>query len=157
MPGRGESIHAHDAFQLFGTVTTGAGRAGGAPPPSSRADPLAGLWARVAGRAPAGDEPAAVLVGIHPALAPLAPRMLATLNAAQSACGQGGAAAAPGGDAGGGPLEPETSGRRERLLPGDARTPGGRVHAARPAPVGAAAGASARERALLAARGRVDE
>ncbi len=128
VPGRGESVHAHDAFQLFGTVTTGAGRAGGSAAASSRSDPLAGLWARVAVEPPAGDEPAAVLVGIHPALAPLAPRMLATLNAVQSACGQGGAAAAPGGDAGGAvgaapSLEPETSG---------VSGAGGRAHAGRP-------------------------
>lgn len=129
VPGRGESVHAHDAFQLFGTVTTGAGRAGGSAAASSRSDPLAGLWARVAVEPPAGDEPAAVLVGIHPALAPLAPRMLATLNAVQSACGQGGAAAAPGGDAGGGvapSLEPETSGA------GSVFSAGGRAHAGRP-------------------------
>ena len=127
VPGRGESVHAHDAFQLFGTVTTGAGRAGGSAAASSRSDPLAGLWARVAVEPPAGEEPAAVLVGIHPALAPLAPRMLATLNAVQSACGQGGAAAAPGGDVSGGgaapSLEPETSG---------VSGAGGRAHAGRP-------------------------
>ncbi len=29
IPGRGESIGAHEGFQLFGTATTGAGRAGG--------------------------------------------------------------------------------------------------------------------------------
>ena len=129
MPGRGEGIHAHDAFRLFGTGSTGAGRVGGSAAASSRADPLAGLWARVAVEPPAGDEPAAVLVGIHPALAPLAPRMLATLNAAQSACGQGGAAAAPGGDAGGGaspPLEPDTSGAESVF------SAGGRAHAGRP-------------------------
>ena len=100
VPGRGESVLAAEGFQLFGTVTTGAGRAGGAAAAASRADPLAGLWARVAVEPPSGDEPAAVLVGVHPALAPLAPRMLATLNAVQGACGSGGAAAAPGGDSG---------------------------------------------------------
>ena len=98
VPGRGESVVAADGFQLFGTVTTGAGRAGGVGAAASRADPLAGLWARVAVEPPSGDEPAAVLVGVHPRLAPLARRMLATLNVAQIACGQGGAAhLAPGG------------------------------------------------------------
>ena len=35
--------------------------------------------------------------GVHPRLEPLAPAMLETLNVAQKMCGQGGAAAAPGG------------------------------------------------------------
>ena len=112
VPGRGESVLAAEGFQLFGTVTTGLGRAGGSAAAASRTDPLAGLWARVAVEPPSGDEPAAVLVGIHPGLAPLAPRMLATLNAVQSACGSSGAAAAPGGDSGeasaGGAKVPET-------------------------------------------------
>ena len=106
VPGRGESVAAADGFQLFGTVTTGAGRAGGGVAAASRADPLAGLWARVAVEPPSGDEPAAVLIGVHPRLAPLARRMLATLNVTQSACGQGGAAhIAPGGGAKGNDLD----------------------------------------------------
>ena len=52
VPGRGESIHAHDAFQLFGTVTTGAGRAGGSAAASSRADPSGGPLGQGRGRAP---------------------------------------------------------------------------------------------------------
>jgi midasin len=100
IPGRGESVVAAEGFQLFGTVTTGAGRSGGGAAANSRADPLAGLWARVAIEPPRGNEPAAVLIGAHPNLAPLAPRMLETLNLVQRMCGQGGAAAAPGGDAG---------------------------------------------------------
>ena len=106
VPGRGESVVAADGFQLFGTVTTGAGRAGGGVAAASRADPLAGLWARVAVEPPSGDEPAAVLIGVHPRLAPLSRRMLATLNVTQSACGQGGAAhLAPGGGAKGNDLD----------------------------------------------------
>lgn len=53
--------------------------------------------ARVAVEPLVGDEPAAVLCGMHPGLEPLAPAMLATLNTVQRMCGQGGAAAAPGG------------------------------------------------------------
>ena len=97
VPGRGESIPAAEGFQLFGTVTTGAGRSGGAIGASSRADPLAGLWARVAVEPPRGDEPSLVLTGAHPKLSALAPLMLKTLNCVQRMCGQGGATAAPGG------------------------------------------------------------
>ena len=97
VPGRGESVPAAEGFQLFGTVTVGGGRSGGGAAAGARADPLAGLWARVAVEPPSGDEPAAILVGMHPNLEPLAPAMLRTLNVAQRECGQGGAAAAPGG------------------------------------------------------------
>ena len=97
VPGRGESVPAAEGFQLFGTVTTGGGRSGGGAAAGARADPLAGLWARVAVEPPSGDEPAAVLVGMHPNLEPLAPAMLRTLNVVQRMCGQGGASAAPGG------------------------------------------------------------
>ena len=97
VPGRGESVPAAEGFQLFGTVTVGGGRSGGAVAAGARADPLAGLWARVAVEPPTGNEPMEVLVGVHPRLEPLAPAMLETLNVAQKMCGQGGAAAAPGG------------------------------------------------------------
>jgi hypothetical protein len=72
VPGRGESVPAADGFQLFGTVTTGGGRSGGSAAAGARADPLAGLWARVAVEPPVGFEPAAVglftpgcQIGIH--------------------------------------------------------------------------------------------
>ena len=97
VPGRGESVPAAEGFQLFGTVTVGGGRSGGAAAAGARADPLAGLWARVAVEPPTGNEPMEVLCGVHPRLEPLAPAMLETLNVAQRMCGQGGAAAAPGG------------------------------------------------------------
>ena len=73
VPGRGESVPAAEGFQLFGTVTTGGGRAGGSAAAGARADPLAGLWARVAVEPPLADEPAEILCGLHPGLKPLAP------------------------------------------------------------------------------------
>jgi midasin len=181
VPGRGESVAAADGFQLFGTVTTGAGRAGGGVAAASRADPLAGLWARVAVEPPSGDEPAAVLIGVHPRLAPLARRMLATLNVTQSECGQGGAAhLAPGGGAKGNDLdfdhvdatpgevsiERTTETSRIATAPSDsspstgfrdARVRRAAVHASRPAPVGAAVRAPAQKRALFASRGCLHE
>ena len=99
IPGRGESVVAAGGFQLFGTTTTGGGRAGGGAAANARADPLAGLWSRVALEPPRGDEPMEILRGMHPKLTPLAHGMLRTLNVAQRMCGQGGGAAAPGGDA----------------------------------------------------------
>ena len=108
VPGRGESVAAAEGFQLFGTVTVGGGRSGGSAAAGARADPLAGLWARVAVEPPAGDEPMEVLCGVHPRLTPLAPAMLDTLNVVQRMCGQGGAAAAPGG----------TKSSKARTLPG---------------------------------------
>ena len=55
VPGRGESVPAAEGFQLFGTVTVGGGRSGGAAAAGARADPLAGLWARVAKAGAAGN------------------------------------------------------------------------------------------------------
>ena len=97
VPGRAESVPAAEGFHLFGTVTTGGGRSGGSAAAGARADPLAGLWARVALEPPARDEPFQILVGMHPKLKPLAPAMLETLNVAQRICGQGGGALTPGG------------------------------------------------------------
>ena len=88
VPGRGESIQAAPGFQLFGSVTTEAGRS-----TSAGADPLSGLWTRVVVEPPRGDEATAILCGLYPALTQLAQPMLATVRQVQSLCGQGGAAA----------------------------------------------------------------
>ena len=88
VPGRGESIQAAPGFQLFGSITTEAGRS-----TSASADPLSGLWTRVVVEPPRGDEATAILCGLYPNLAPLAQSMLATVRQVQSLCGQGGAAA----------------------------------------------------------------
>ena len=97
VPGRGESVPAAEGFQLFGTVTVGGADSGGGAAAGARADPRRGSVGARRRRTPSGDEPAAILVGMHPNLEPLAPAMLRTLNVAQRECGQGGAAAAPGG------------------------------------------------------------
>ena len=55
VPGRGESVPAAEGFQLFGTVTVGGGRSGGAAAAGARADPLAGLWAPRRRGAPHGE------------------------------------------------------------------------------------------------------
>lgn len=96
VPGRGESIQAAPGFQLFGSVTTEAGRS------TSTADPLSGLWTRVVVEPPQGDEATAILCGLYPNLAQLAQPMLSTVRQVQSLCGQGGATA--GEAAGLGPL-----------------------------------------------------
>lgn len=88
IPGRGESVQAAPGFQLFGSVTTEAGRS-----TSSSADPLSGLWSRVVIEPPRGDEATAILCGTYPTLAPIAHTMLSTVRQVQSLCGQGGAAA----------------------------------------------------------------
>ena len=100
VPGRGESIQAAPGFQLFGSVTTEAGRS-----TSASADPLSGLWTRVVVEPPRGDEATAILCGLYPALTQLAQPMLATVRQVQSLCGQGGAAA--GETAGLGAISPQ--------------------------------------------------
>jgi midasin len=96
VPGRGESIPAAPGFQLFGSVTTEAGRS------TSSADPLSGLWTRVVVEPPQGDEATAILCGLYPNLAQLAKPMLSTVRQVQGLCGQGGSTA--GEAAGLGPL-----------------------------------------------------
>ena len=79
-----------------------------APSPQARAArarrrPRADPWRASGPRSsPRGDETAACW-SAYTRRSRRSRRMLATLNAVQSACGQGGAAAAPGGDAGGRP------------------------------------------------------
>ena len=108
VPGRGESIQAAPGFQLFGSVTTDAGRSS-----STGADPLAGLWTRVVVEPPRGDEATAILCGLYPKLAELTQPMLATVRQVQHMCGQGGAAS--GESAGLGALTEQDYGIQEAM------------------------------------------
>eukprot|EP00850_Spirogloea_muscicola_P002909 SM000011S19087 [mRNA] locus=s11:783175:828718:+ [translate_table: standard] len=76
IPGRGEVVEAHPAFQIFATVTTGAsGRV------LAGSEILRGLWTQVTIHPAADNELHHIVASKFPALGPIASKLIETLRA----------------------------------------------------------------------------
>eukprot|EP00850_Spirogloea_muscicola_P001040 SM000004S14910 [mRNA] locus=s4:133208:176671:- [translate_table: standard] len=76
IPGRGEVVEAHPAFQMFATVTSGAGGR-----VLAGSDVLRGLWTQVTIHPAADNELHQIVESKFPTLAPIASKLIETLRA----------------------------------------------------------------------------